>query len=98
MKKDTPKKQKDETIYVFHKAASAGQQERYEKKESALTRAEKNLLLGNLIQVWNSNPEENKSRFIYELIYGTLRKRNSKIGAKVVNGWIKDLQLKQPKT
>lgn len=65
---ETSKNINQERTYVFYKSKQFGKTERYEKKESELTKEEKNLLLGELISMWENNTEENQLRFFKMII------------------------------
>ena len=56
--------------YVFHVWHGADKHERYEKTEAELTKAEKDLLLGELIQKWENNTKENQLRFMQMIMDG----------------------------
>ena len=53
-----------ERSYVFFVRRGVDEHERYEKTEAELTKAEKDLLFGELIQSWENNPKENQIRFM----------------------------------
>lgn len=63
----TSKNNNQERNYVFYKSTQFGKTERYEKKESELTKLEKDLLLGELIQIWENNTKENQVRFLQKI-------------------------------
>jgi hypothetical protein len=54
----------NERKYVFHVSRGPSKHERYEKAEAELSKAEKDLLLGRLIQEWENNTEENRLKFM----------------------------------
>jgi hypothetical protein len=64
METETLENNPQERIYVFNINHGAGKQERYEKTESELTKSEKDLLFGELIQTWENNTQENQIRFL----------------------------------
>jgi len=58
--------------YVFHISRGTDKHKRYEKTEAELTKAEKDLLLGELIQTWQNNIRENQLRFMKMIIDGDI--------------------------
>ncbi len=54
--------------YVFFKSREGGKSERIEKTEDELTKEEKDLIYGNLINTWNNCPKEIQMKFMQECI------------------------------
>lgn len=69
--------------YVFHVWRGAGKHERYEKTEDELTKAEKDLLLGELIQKWENNTKENQLRFMQMIMEAMKEKQQDEMFEKL---------------
>jgi len=59
---------KEEKIFVFFKHRNPGHPDRIEKKESELTKQEKDYLYGQLCFSYQNNTQHNQFRFLQELI------------------------------
>lgn len=57
--------------YIFFKSRNPGETVRIEKTESELTKIDRDLIYGNLINVWNNTPSDIQIKFIKKVIYST---------------------------
>lgn len=69
--------------YVFHVWHGADKHDRYEKTEDELTKAEKDLLLGELIQKWENNTKENQLRFMQMIMDAMKEKQQDEMFRKL---------------
>ena len=80
--------------YTFTKSKGGGIEETYTLKESELTQKEKDLLLGELLKVWDNSPIDTQISFM-QMMCDAVKDKNTErfknVIAPIVDDIIKDI-------
>ena len=80
----------EEKKYKFHRLRPGGRVERIEKTEDELTSDDQDLLLGEMVQIWNNNTKLNQKRFMGILTDGLNDNWDANLAARLEDLFIND--------